>query len=144
MVPEQHVTGLAHAVYRPYSVHLLVFLHSTLFCLFPLCHCLTYSLSPFFLYLPISFKSSSTSLSLPLPSSPFSHEALTTQSRFASYFHKPLKASHFRIFHSRAMHQLCHSHGRECTSWLTDTQHTLTHTNSTCVFWLHTCVFNLP
>lgn len=125
-------------------IHLLFFLQFTLFCLFPLCHCLTHSLSPFVLYLVISFKSFPTSLSLPLPSSLFSHEALTTQSRFASYFCKPLKASHFRIFHRRATHQLCHSHERECTSWLTDTQHTLTHTNSTRVFWLHTCVFTLP
>ena len=45
-------------------------------------------------------------------SSPFSREALTTQSRFASYFHKPLKASHSRVFYSGATHKLCHSQRR--------------------------------
>lgn len=59
----------------------------------------------FFLHLPShSNHPLPCSFSLPLPSSPFSREALTTQSRFASYFQKPLKASHFRIFHSSATH----------------------------------------
>lgn len=60
------------------------------------------------------------------PSFPFSRETLTTQSRFVSYSHKPLKASHFRIFHSRVAHQLCHSHRCGHTSQRADT-HIPTH-----------------
>lgn len=56
--------------------------------------------------------------------------ALSPQSRFASYFEKPLKASHFRIFHSRAAQKLCHSPGREHTRLLADTHHRPAHTHT--------------
>lgn len=65
----------------------------------------------------------------PSPSFPFSRETLTTQSRFASYSHKPLKASHFRIFHSRVAHQLCHSHRCGHTSQRADTHRHAPHTH---------------
>lgn len=66
----------------------------------------------------------------PSPSFPFSRETLTTQSRFASYSHKPLKASHFRIFHSRVAHQLCHSHRCGHTSQRADTHRHAPHTHT--------------
>lgn len=90
---------------------------------------LTLYLNPFHLLtLPLPARSFSLFAVLharPSPSFPFSRETLTTQSRFASYSHKPLKASHFRIFHSRVAHQLCHSHRCGHTSQRADTH---THT----------------
>ena len=75
----------------------------------------------------------------PPPHPPSFSRAQSSQSRFASYFQKPLKASHFRIFHSRAAHRLCHSPGHERTSLLADTHcspaHTHTHTHT--FFELH-------
>lgn len=155
MVPQKltnwkapHVTDLASAV------HCLFFIgYICLFFLLPPSHWSLFVV--FLLSLPFimsnSFSSPHSSFTCPLiqillhlslsPSSPFSREALTTRSRFASYFHKPLKASHFRIFHSRATHQLCHSHrdvGTQAISQTRAPKHT--HTS----FLLHTCFLNLP
>lgn len=95
---------------------------------------LTLYLNPFHLLtLPLPARSFSLFAVLrarPSPSFPFSRETLTTQSRFASYSHKPLKASHFRIFHSRVAHQLCHSHRCGHTSQRADTHRHAPHTHT--------------
>lgn len=95
----------------------------------PLVPCFSVSL----LLSDLSFFLSHSSSTLLSHSSPHTHppsfsRALSSQSRFASHFQKPLKASHFRILHSRAAHQLCHSPGRERTSLLADTHHSPAHT----------------
>lgn len=74
-------------------------LTSCLICLSPSLF-LTCPLIQIFFLVPLSFS---------ILSFPFSRETLSTKSRFASYFDKPLKASRFRIFHSAATHRLCHS-----------------------------------
>lgn len=75
-------------------------------------------LSPSFFFHLFSHSNSFTFLlSIPLSCLlSFIRETLTIQSRFASYFDKPLKASHFRMFHREATHQLCHSHRRVYSS----------------------------
>lgn len=120
----------------PSVIH-LVHLIEKFICFFP-SPSLTLYLNPFHLLtLPLPARSFSLFAVLrarPSPSFPFSRETLTTQSRFASYSHKPLKASHFRIFHSRVAHQLCHSHRCGHTSQRADTHrhapHTHTHTHT--------------
>lgn len=81
--------------------------------------CLTCFISPPFLPLP---SHSSPSHPAPPPPPSFSR-APSPQSRFASYFQNPLKASHFGIFHSGAAHRLCRCPG---------------------LSWIHTCALNLP
>lgn len=116
----------------PSVIH-LVHLIEKFICFFP-SPSLTLYLNPFHLLtLPLPARSFSLFAVLrarPSPSFPFSRETLTTQSRFASYSHKPLKASHFRIFHSRVAHQLCHSHRCGHTSQRADTHRHAPHTHT--------------
>lgn len=126
MVPQLHVTDSARA--RCLHSHAYVSLFPPLSRVFlSLFYCLTCLFFSLILPLPYCL------IQAPTPTHPPTHppsfsRALSSQSRFASHFQKPLKASHFRILHSRAAHQLCHSPGRERTSLLADTHHSPAHT----------------
>lgn len=130
MVPQLHVTArLVHAASAPMHTS-----HSppTLSRVFPSLlsiYCLPCFSLPFFLYLLIQ-------------APPSFSRALSPQSRFAAYFQNPLKASHFRIFHSTAAHQLCHSPGRERASQRADTRHSPPRARAR--LSIHTCARNLP
>lgn len=144
MVPQLHVTDSARA--RCLHSHAYVSLFPPLSRVFlSLFYCLTCLFFSLILPLPYCL------IQAPTPTHPPTHppsfsRALSSQSRFASHFQKPLKASHFRILHSRAAHQLCHSPGRERTSLLADTHHSPAHTrkHTHTLFLIHTCALNLP